>query len=103
MLFNSRSTDHGRGPQSYRGRADIFAVCFPPGEQVYLVPIDGVAEFEGRLRLEPTRNNQSKGIRFAAQYELERWTVDDLRAILRRGTEGARTGDSRRLLLGRVA
>lgn len=83
LIFNSRSTDHGRGPQSYRGVADIFGVYFPPQRSIYLVPIDGVAEFEGRLRLKPTLNNQRRGIRFAADYALERWSEETLRTICR--------------------
>jgi hypothetical protein len=81
LVFNCRSTDHGRGPQSYRGLADVFGVYFPPRQSVYLVPIDGVANFEGRLRLEPTRNNQKRGIRFAAEFEIDRWSMDSLREI----------------------
>ncbi len=81
LIFNCRSTDHGRGPQSYRGLADVFGVYFPPRQSVYLVPIDGVAEFEGRLRLEPPRNNQRRGIRFAAEFEIGRWSLDSLRAL----------------------
>ncbi len=83
MIFNSRSTDHGRGPQSYVGLADVFGVYFPPTRAVYLVPIDAVAQFEGRLRLEPTLNNQRRGIRPAADFEIDRWTVDLLRGLLR--------------------
>jgi hypothetical protein len=78
VVFNARSTDHGRGPGSYRGLADLFGVYFPPTDQVYLVPIDGVASFEGRLRLEPTRNNQKRGIRFATDFEIGRWTEERL-------------------------
>jgi hypothetical protein len=89
LVFNSRSTDHGRGPQSYRGRADIFGVYFPPKRSVYLVPIDGVAEFEGRLRLVPTRNNQKRRIRFAADFTLDRWSEDDLRRVAREGRKGS--------------
>jgi PD-(D/E)XK nuclease superfamily protein len=81
LVFNCRSTDHGRGPRSYRGLADIFGVYFPPDRTVYLVSIDGVANFEGRLRLEPTRNNQRRGIRFAADFEIDRWSLDLLREI----------------------
>ena len=73
-----RSTDHGRGPRSYRGLADVFGVYFPPGRSVYLVPINAVAECEGRLRLSPTRNNQKRGIRFAADFEIDRWSARDL-------------------------
>lgn len=82
MVFNSRTTDHGRGRQSYRGLADIFGVYFPPTAAVYLVPIDAVAEFAGRLRLEPTRNNQRRGIRFAAEFEIDRWSLASLRQLV---------------------
>jgi hypothetical protein len=81
MVFNCRTTDHGRGPQSYVGFADIFAVYFPPSMAVYLVPIDAVADTAGRLRLEPTRNNQRRRVRFAADFEIDRWSVDLLREI----------------------
>ncbi len=82
LVFNSRTTDHGRGPQSYLGHADIFGVYFPPQQGVYLVPLDAIAESEGRLRLVPPRNNQRRGIRLAAGYEIDRWTVDSLREIV---------------------
>jgi PD-(D/E)XK endonuclease len=83
IIFNSRSTDHGRGPRSYVGLADIFGVYFPPNQAVYLVPIDAVAQFEGRLRLEPTLNNQRRKIRPAVDFEIDRWTADSLRDMVR--------------------
>jgi hypothetical protein len=83
IIFNNRSTDHGRGPRSYAGLADIFGVYFPPNQAVYLVPIDAVAQFEGRLRLEPALNNQRRKIRRAVDFEIDRWTVDSLRDIVR--------------------
>lgn len=83
IIFNSRSTDHGRGPQSYVGLADIFGVYFPPNQAVYLVPIDAVAQFEGRLRVEPTLNNQRRKIRQARDFEIDRWMTDSLREIVR--------------------
>jgi PD-(D/E)XK endonuclease len=85
LMFNCRSTDHGKGSQSYRGLADIFGLFFPPTESVYLVPIGAVAEFEGRLRLEPTRNNQRKGVRMAAGYAIDRWTPNALREVVAGG------------------
>lgn len=81
-MFNCRSTDHGRGPQSYAGLADIFGVYFPPNRSVYLVPIDGVANFEGRLRLEPTRNNQRRRVRMAAEFGIDRWSLGALRELV---------------------
>lgn len=78
LIFNCRATDHGRGNLPYVGLADIFGVYFPPRRSVYLVPIDAVADTEGRLRLEPTRNNQRRRVRLAADYEIEQWTVERL-------------------------
>lgn len=86
VVFNSHSTDHGRGALSYVGLADIFGVYFPPNESVYLVPIEAVARFEGRLRLEPTRNNQKRRIRQAADFEFDRWSADSLRELVGSGS-----------------
>lgn len=82
LIFNTRSTDDGHGPRSYRGLADVFGVYFPPNRSVYLVPIDAVADFEGRLRLEPTRNNQRRRVRLAADFEIDGWTAGALREVL---------------------
>jgi len=79
VVFNCRSTDHGRGPRSYLGLADIFGVYFPPNATVYLVPLDSIAQFEGRLRLKPPLNNQRRKIRLASDYEIDRWTPESLR------------------------
>jgi hypothetical protein len=35
--------------------------------------------------LEPTRNNQKRGVRFASDFEIDRWSVDSLREIVRSG------------------
>jgi hypothetical protein len=90
LVFNSRSTDHGRGPKSYRGLAEIFGVYFPPMRSVYLLPIDAVAETEGRLRLAPALNNQRRRIRQAADFEIDRWTRTALEDLVPgRRPEGA--------------
>lgn len=86
VVFNCRSTDHGRGPQSYAGLADIFGVYFPPNSTVYLVPLDSIAQFEGRLRLDLPLNNQRRKIRLASEYEIDRWTSEALRRQLRGAT-----------------
>jgi hypothetical protein len=89
VVFNCRSTDHGRGPQSYVGLADIFGVYFPPSSTVYLVPLDSIAQFEGRLRLDPPLNNQRRKIRLASEYEIDQWTPGSLRNQLHRVTAEA--------------
>jgi hypothetical protein len=81
LVFNSHSTDHGRGERSYIGLADLFGVYYPARDEVFLVPVESVAPFEGRLRLEPPRNNQRKRIRFAADFAIGRWTEEKLRAL----------------------
>lgn len=92
LIFNNRTTDHGRGPQLYFGLADIFAVYFPPSRSVYLVPIDAVAQSEGRLRLEATRNNQRRGVRLAADFEIDRWPMEALSELVTSASVGlART------------
>lgn len=82
LQWNTHSTDHGRGPLSYVGRADIFGVYFPSSGSVYLVPVVEVGRSEGRLRLEPTRNNQRRRVRLARDYEIARWPAERLRQLV---------------------
>jgi hypothetical protein len=89
LVFNSHATDHGRGPVSYVGRADLCGVYFSPRETVYLVPVD-ISVHEGRLRLDPTRNNQRRRIRWADDYSIDRWTEDALHSVLT-GDQGSLT------------
>ncbi|MGH2983222.1 MAG: group I intron-associated PD-(D/E)XK endonuclease [Solirubrobacterales bacterium] len=84
VLFNSRSTDHGRGQGTYLGLADLFGVYCPPTGSVYLVPVQEVPTSVVHLRLEPARNNQHRGIRLAADYEIDRLTIDGLRELVGR-------------------
>jgi hypothetical protein len=81
LAFHCRSTDHGRGRRPYDGLADLFAVYLPPRDSIYLVPLDGVAAHRGRLRLEPTKNSQQRGVRFASEFEIDRWTREKLRSL----------------------
>jgi PD-(D/E)XK nuclease superfamily protein len=58
------------GSRNYRGQIDYFAVYAPTIKKFYLVPVDLVGTTEGILRLEPTKNNQEKFVRWAKDYEL---------------------------------
>ncbi len=82
VLFNPYATDHGNGIGSYVGRADVFGVFSPDRDAVYLVPLNGVASQSGRLRIEPTRNNQSRRVRYADQFEISQWDEDRLLRLL---------------------
>lgn len=69
---SSSQLHRGRGRQHYRGTCDLFAVYCPDLEAVYLVPVDDVGAVECRLRLDPPRNGQERGVRWARDYELRR-------------------------------
>lgn len=62
--------------RDYHGEVDDFAVYCPETQRVYLVPIDDLPlTTQAALRVEPTRNGQTKGIRLAADYEVSRVAV----------------------------
>jgi hypothetical protein len=46
------------------------AVYYEYTNKVYLVPVENVGINEGYLRVEPTADNQIKGIRWAEDYEI---------------------------------
>jgi hypothetical protein len=59
--------------RNYVGEVDFFAVYCPANRAVYVVPCDDTTLNNVYLRVEPTTNNQSKRIRWAASYELARF------------------------------
>jgi hypothetical protein len=55
--------------RDYRGDVDYFAVYCPETGGVYLVPIEDLPmKTRASLRVEPSRNSQQRGIRFASDY-----------------------------------
>ena len=78
ILFATASSQNytvkAKGWRSYKGQIDYFCVYVEQLSRVYMVPVDGVGASKSTLRLSPTRNNQTKGIRWAADYEL-RWAA----------------------------
>lgn len=69
ILFHARST---RDNRDYRGAAEYFGVhCRETGKS-YLVPVEAVGRATGTLRLDPPRNNQSKLVRMADDFEIKR-------------------------------
>jgi hypothetical protein len=56
--------------KTYHGDADYFGVYCPELGTSYLVPVEDVGNVEGALRVEPTRNGQLTGVRWAKNYEL---------------------------------
>jgi hypothetical protein len=80
----SSSYGHHRHPatarRDYRGQVDSFAVYCPETTAVYLVPIADLApRVSGTLRVEPARNKQKRGVRYAADYVIGRVATEGLR------------------------
>jgi len=69
--FNSSSTDHGRGHQHYRGRADLFCVYVPSLDELFVIPVELAASRRTYLRLRATANNQARRVRLAEDFRLE--------------------------------
>lgn len=71
VLFNSCGTDHGRGRQDYRGRAELFGAYAPWLDRVFVIPVAAAASRTTSLRLSPTANRQSRRVNFAEDFRLE--------------------------------
>lgn len=56
---------------TYRGSADFFGVYCPSTGKSYLVPVKDVGINEALLRLEPAKNGQATGVRWARDYEIK--------------------------------
>jgi hypothetical protein len=78
--FNTCATDHGSGRRSYVGLADVFGVWVPELDRVYVIAVGDCPRYRGYLRLVPTRNSQSKGVRYAGDYAVESWAASLSRA-----------------------
>jgi PD-(D/E)XK endonuclease len=65
-----RSNSNGSFFRGYSGEIEIFLVYCPETNQIYAVPVDDVPATDGWLRVDPTRNGQKEGVRWARDYEL---------------------------------
>jgi hypothetical protein len=70
-VHTNRYTPGGYVSTSYTaGEVDVIAAYSPELHRGFLIPIDEAAGRRGlHLRLEPTRNNQAHGIKWARDYE----------------------------------
>jgi hypothetical protein len=80
LVFNSCSTDHGRGREDYRDRADVFGVACPGDDRVFIVPVHVAATRATSLRLVAPRNGQRIGVHLAEDFLAERWRPSALAA-----------------------
>jgi hypothetical protein len=55
---------------TYHGQADAFGVYCPETDRAYLVPVNEVGRSSAALRVAPPRNNQSRKVRWARDFEV---------------------------------
>ena len=87
VLYKSQRRQPGMGltRRPYRkGEVDFFAAYCPATRVIYVVPAENHG-VEGRLRLDPVRNGQSKLVKWAADYAWGRH-VDELRKYAWQGS-----------------
>ena len=70
--FNTGSYDYSKQLQTYQGEAEFFGVYCSELDACYLVPVSVAGETKTRLRVEPTKNNQLRRVRFARDFEVGR-------------------------------
>jgi hypothetical protein len=76
VAFNAASSTYHyyggrvRERRDYRGQVEYFGVYCPQINSAFLVPVDIVGMTEGKLRLVETKNNQSKNVHWAKDYEI---------------------------------
>lgn len=73
LVFNAANVGPGQQARDYHGRADLFLVYAPLNGRCYAVPVRGSPSRLIKLRLEPARNRQVRGVREAEGCELERF------------------------------
>jgi hypothetical protein len=67
--------------RTYEDDVDFFAVHCRDTDRVYLIPIEQLPmKRMARLRVEPSKNNQSERIRWARDYEIGTVAIEGLRA-----------------------
>jgi PD-(D/E)XK endonuclease len=68
-LYSARRAREGLRRTFYsREEIDAFAAYCDDTKSCYFFDLDDVAQYEIRLRLGPTRNNQTKGVKWARDY-----------------------------------
>lgn len=71
VRWNAHSVDRSTHVKThYRDQVDFFGVWVPETSKTYLVPVTDVPTSEGCLRVDPARNGQVSGVRWANQYEI---------------------------------
>lgn len=55
--------------RAYHGQVDLFLVYCPPNQKFYRVPVNLCGNNEMTLRIDPSKNGQTKNVKFAKDFE----------------------------------
>ena len=72
---NTHTNTQGTTQRNYKGEIDYFATIYK--NKCYLVPIEDCGVRSKKLRIKPPKTNQTKGIFFLTDYELEKILPND--------------------------
>lgn len=74
VIFDTSSTNYVKGRwhrTKYTGQVEFFGVYCPENDKAYLISAEEVDKlYAANLRLEDAKNGQTKGVRFAKDYEI---------------------------------
>jgi hypothetical protein len=77
LIFNTSTVSAGgremwkKKKTGYEGRAEYFAVYSPDTGKVYMLSVSEAPKASSmRLRLQATKNNQEKNVKWASNYEI---------------------------------
>ncbi len=77
IVFKTCSMEYhkGKSAKSYIGEVDYIAVYCDKTKECYLIPIESAPSKEMKLRVEPPKNNQTSGVRWAKDFVLSKIIV----------------------------
>lgn len=76
IIFNTAtSINHNivskdRKSEHYKGKVDYLGIYCAELDKCYLLPVLDFPNTKGSLRLAPTKNNQTKNVKWAVDYEI---------------------------------
>ena len=70
VVFNTCSNNKGYARRSYHGEVDLFGVYCQELNECYLIPVEDAGKSQMMLQIQPSKNNQTKGVHPKNQYKI---------------------------------
>lgn len=69
----SSQAHRGKGRKTYYGQADYFGVYSPDMNKCYIISVNECGRNTTFLRVKPTQSGQKQNVRWASDYEIEKF------------------------------